>query len=189
MAIKPKDIADPQEIINNIDDGGCGQIDMNSGNINAILPSNMTEDESRTWAECDGLRTSFTLAMSAMCKEEVPLYSDLVRIVSSANTASMANGDLDPKVLAMRFGDVSPSRLDVERHGAIRLGTAEELQTIRRVFAVLGLFPVGYYDLSEAGLPMHATCFRPVTRRALRKNPFRVFASVLRPELIKGTRA
>lgn len=31
--------------------------------------------------------------------------------------------------------------------------------------------------------------FDPITRRALRKNPFRVFTSVLRPELIRGTRA
>lgn len=36
---------------------------------------------------------------------------------------------------------------------------------------------------------MHATCFRPRTRESLRKNPFRVFTSVLRPELIKDAKA
>lgn len=161
MAFQSKDIPGSQEITNDIDGGGCDHIDKDSDNNNAFLPSKIHQDGSRTWADCDDLRTSFTLAMSAMYKEEAPLYSDLVRIVSNVNKLSMASGSLDPRVLAMRFGDVSPSRLDVERHGAIRLGTVEELQTIRRVFAVLGLFPVGYYDLSEAGLPMHATCFRP----------------------------
>lgn len=36
---------------------------------------------------------------------------------------------------------------------------------------------------------MHATCFRPVTREALRKNPFRIFTSVLRPDLIQSREA
>lgn len=143
------------------------------------------EKDPEAWADCDELRTDFTLAMSAMYKAEVPLYGDLVSIVSQVNTATL-NGTqgLDPRVLAMRSGDVSAARLDVERHGAIRLGTADELATVREVFALLGLHPVGYYDLSPAGLPMHATCFRPVTPAALRANPFRVFTSVLRPDLV-----
>jgi uncharacterized glyoxalase superfamily metalloenzyme YdcJ len=140
------------------------------------------------WADCDQLRTDFTLAMSAMYKGEVPLYGDLVRLVAGVN-ASTRLGALDPEVLAMRTGDVSPERLDIERHGAIRLGTAAELQTIRRVFALIGLFPVGYYDLAPAGLPMHATCFRPRSRASLRRNPFRVFTSVLRPDLIRNAEA
>ncbi|KAF7562634.1 hypothetical protein G7046_g1470 [Stylonectria norvegica] len=144
--------------------------------------------DSLTWADCDDLRTSFTLAMSAMYKAEVPLYGDLVRIVSDINRSTLGNA-LDPKVLAMRYGDVDSSRLEIERHGAIRLGTSHELQTIRRIFALIGLFPVGYYDLSPAGLPMHATCFRPKTEESLRKNPFRIFTSVLRPELIKDAQA
>ena len=44
--------------------------------------------------------------------------------------------------------------------------------------------PVGYYDLSTAGVPVHSTAFRPVTDEALRRNPFRVFTSLLRLELI-----
>lgn len=126
--------------------------------------------------------------MSAMYKAEVPLYGDLVRIVSDVNASALGNA-LDPKVLAMRYGDVSSSRLDVERHGAIRLGTHQELRTVRRIFALIGLHPVGYYDLSPAGLPMHATCFRPKTEASLHRNPFRVFTSVLRPELIRDREA
>ncbi|KAI5458743.1 hypothetical protein BGZ63DRAFT_51889 [Mariannaea sp. PMI_226] len=142
----------------------------------------------RSWVDRDDLRTSFTLAMSAMYKSEVPLYGDLVRIVDNVNKSTFGNV-LDPKVLAMRFGDVSSTRLDIERHGAIRLGTAHELRTIRRIFALIGLYPVGYYDLSAAGLPMHATCFRPTDEKSLHKNPFRVFTSVLRPELINDREA
>lgn len=143
------------------------------------------ETDGEAWADCDELRTAFTLAMSAMYKAEVPLYGDLVSIVSQVNEAALDGAPgLDPRVLAMRSGDVSAARLDVERHGAIRLGTADELATVRDVFALLGLQPVGYYDLAPAGLPMHATCFRPVTPAALRANPFRVFTSVLRPALL-----
>ena len=46
------------------------------------------------------------------------------------------------------------------------------------------MHPVGYYDLSTAGVPVHATAFRPITPSALAANPFRVFTSLLRPELI-----
>lgn len=46
------------------------------------------------------------------------------------------------------------------------------------------MFPVGYYDLSPSGVPVHATAFRPLTHASLSRNPFRVFTSLLRPELI-----
>ncbi|MCK1977918.1 DUF1338 family protein, partial [Jeotgalicoccus huakuii] len=67
----------------------------------------------------------------------------------------------------------SLERISEERHGAIRLGTAAELSMMRRVFAVMGMFPVGYYDLSAAGVPVHSTAFRPVADAALKHNPFR----------------
>ncbi|KAK1565837.1 uncharacterized protein LY79DRAFT_573238 [Colletotrichum navitas] len=80
--------------------------------------------------------------------------------------------------------EASTERLTLERHGAIRLGTPKELHTVRRIFAVLGMHPVGYYDLSVAGLPMHATCFRPISTESLQRNPFRVFTTLLRPDLL-----
>ncbi|KAL4877771.1 DUF1338 domain protein [Aspergillus karnatakaensis] len=123
----------------------------------------------------DDIRSTFALALSAMYKAEVPLYGDLVQIVQSINS--------------QRDAPESPERLNLERHGAIRLGTAQELQTMRRIFALIGMQPVGYYDLSIAGLPMHATCFRPINNVALARNPFRVFTTVLRPELLKSTAA
>lgn len=131
----------------------------------------------------DALRAQFCHALSEMYKSEVPLYRDLVDLVWKADAeainASQKQGSptIDPD-------DILPSRNRVERHGAIRLGTAYELSTIRRMFAIMGMFPVGYYDLSAVGFPMHATAFRPTTKEALSKNPFRVFTTVLRMELL-----
>lgn len=55
---------------------------------------------------------------------------------------------------------------------------------MRRLFVVIGMYPVGYYDLTVAGLPVYATCFRPLTKDSLASNPFHVFTSLLRMELI-----
>lgn len=133
----------------------------------------------------DALRGRFCHALSEMYKSEVPLYGDLVDIVWEADAAVVrasqeeAGGQhsIDPD-------EILPSRNRVERHGAIRLGTAYELATIRRMFAIMDMFPVGYYDLSVAGFPMHATAFRPRYREALEKNPFRVFTTLLRMDLL-----
>ncbi|KAF5649611.1 DUF1338 domain protein [Fusarium sp. NRRL 52700] len=124
------------------------------------------------------VRTAFTLALSKMYRNEVPLYGDLVQIVHAVNTDVLSEHPDSVKDTLLS------QRLDLERHGAIRLGTPFELRTMARLFAILGLKAVGYYDLSVAGLPMHGTCFRPVDQESLDQNPFRVFTTLLRPELI-----
>lgn len=48
----------------------------------------------------------------------------------------------------------------------------------------MDMHPVGYYDLSVAGIPVHSTAFRPIENSALSFNPFRIFTSLLRIELI-----
>ncbi|ETS74070.1 hypothetical protein PFICI_13936 [Pestalotiopsis fici W106-1] len=131
----------------------------------------------------DDLRTAFATAMSHMYKEEVPLYGDLVQIVSDVNREVISQNSIEPPT-ADRL-----ERLMLERHGAIRLGTPEELGTVRRIFALMGMQPVGYYDLSVAGLPMHATCFRPICESSLARNPFRIFTTLLRPELVQSDAA
>lgn len=129
----------------------------------------------------DAIRTLFSQAMSAMYQQEVPLYGTLTQLVTAVNDRTLeANPTLKNRLAAAD----ELSRLSVERHGAIRVGTAAELSTLRQLFAVMGMEPVGYYDLSQAGVPVHSTAFRPVTDRALRRNPFRVFTSLLRLELI-----
>ncbi|MFC2968552.1 2-oxoadipate dioxygenase/decarboxylase HglS [Acidimangrovimonas pyrenivorans] len=130
----------------------------------------------------DDIRTLFSRAMSDMYRAEVPQYGALIDLVRAVNAATL---EADPDLAAQLDAGGERARLDVERHGAIRLGTAEELAGIRRMFAVMGMYPVGYYDLSVAGLPVHSTAFRPITPEALARNPFRVFTSLIRLELVE----
>lgn len=130
----------------------------------------------------DAIRTLFSRAMSAMYKEEVPAYGTLLDLVREVNDATLA-ADPAEKTRLQDLGELD--RISEERHGAIRLGTASELAMMRRLFAVMGMYPVGYYDLSVAGVPVHSTAFRPLEDAALRHNPFRVFTSLLRLDLIK----
>ncbi|RGP72610.1 hypothetical protein FLONG3_6618 [Fusarium longipes] len=118
----------------------------------------------------DAIRAMFASALSSMYRREVPQYGTLLKLVSDINHKKHQN--IEP-------------RIEVERHGAIRLGTPEELSMMRRLFSVMGMHPAGYYDLTVASLPVHATCFRPLTQEALAYNPFRVFTSLLRLELIE----
>ena len=131
----------------------------------------------------DDIRKGFSKAMSDMYRDEVPLYGALMELVADINRRVL---DADPSLAQQlqRTGEIQ--RLDMERHGAIRLGTAAELATIRRLFAVMGMQPVGYYDLTPAGVPVHSTAFRAVHECALQTSPFRVFTSLLRLELIEN---
>ncbi|MFC4729000.1 VOC family protein [Coralloluteibacterium thermophilus] len=130
----------------------------------------------------DAIRARFSRAMSEMYRAEVPQYGTLLRLVADINAAALA---ADPALAARLDAAGERARLDEERHGAIRVGSARELATLRRLFAVMGMHPVGYYDLAVAGVPVHSTAFRPVERAALAANPFRVFTSLLRLELIE----
>lgn len=115
----------------------------------------------------DAIRRKFCAALSAMYRQEVPLYAELQALVEQVNARAGANTDAEP-----------------EFHGAIRVGRAAELAMMARAFAVMGMQPVGYYDLAVAGVPVHSTAFRPVDDEALASHPFRVFCSLLRTELI-----
>ncbi len=134
------------------------------------------------YLQASEIRAQFTAAMSQMYRKEVPKYGTLLEIVT----------DLNLQQLETKTGFIQPLKntnklqhLTEERHGAIRLGTAEELHTMRRLFAVMGMYPVSYYDLSEAGIPVHSTAFRPVQLIHLEQNPFRMFTSLLRLDLIE----
>lgn len=136
---------------------------------------------SQSFVSPDIIRSWFSRAMSDMYKSEVPLYGSLLDLVAQVNAATLQRQpELEQQL--QRTGELE--RLDVERHGAIRLGTAQELQTMRRVFAAMGMQPVGYYDLSPAGVPVHSTAFRATHEASLQISPFRVFTSLLRLELI-----
>ncbi|KAM5366288.1 hypothetical protein ACJA88_012044 [Fusarium oxysporum] len=114
--------------------------------------------------DVDVLRTKFSLALSEMYRQEVPLYGDLIQIVRDVDTAVL-------RAEGQRLEDL-PLRNHLERHGAIRLGSEEELQVIKRLFAIFGMHPVGYYDLQVVNFPLHATAFRPITENPWPKTHF-----------------
>ncbi len=121
------------------------------------------------------LRARFAEALSTLYGTEVPAYTTLVEVSQEVNADVLAAGGAD----AERLGSIE--RVTAERHGAIRVGTPEELAQVARVFGACGMHPVGFYDLREATppIPVVSTAFRPVDRAELAANPFRVFTSVL----------
>lgn len=114
------------------------------------------------------LRLKFATALSHMYQREVPQYLIMQKLVDRVNTENHAKLPLT----------------HVPRHGAVRLASLEELQMAARFFHVMGMKSIGHYDLSSAGLPVHATAFRPLTSGEISAAPFRLFVSVLRPELL-----
>lgn len=106
-----------------------------------------------------------------MYQKEVPQYTKLRSLVDKVNTKSSIKVPLP----------------EVPRHGAVRLACLEELRLASRFLDVMGMKSVGHYDLSSAGLPIHATAFRPITQEGLATAPFRLFVSVLRPELLTSS--
>ncbi len=128
------------------------------------------------------IRAQFSQAMSAMYREEVPAYGGLMDLVADVNASVL---DRDDSLRSQLGHTDGLERITEERHGAIRVGTEKELSTLRRLFAVMGMEPVSYYDLAVAGIPVHSTAFRPIAEEDLNRNPFRVFTSLLRLELIE----
>lgn len=85
----------------------------------------------------DEIREQFSQAMSAMYQQEVPQYGTLLELVADVNLAVLEN---NPTLHEKLANADELARLNVERHGAIRVGTAQELSTLRRMFAITFLF-------------------------------------------------
>ena len=122
------------------------------------------------------LRAGFAARLSRMYGTEVPAYTTLVDVSREVNEDVLRVQGAD----AERLGSIG--RVTAERHGAIRVGTPGELRQVARIFAALGMRPVGFYDLREAAasaVPVVSTAFRPVDGDELARNPFRVFTSLL----------
>ena len=125
------------------------------------------------------LRARFARRLSELYGREVPAYNTLVEVSQEVNRGVLAR---DGRA-AERLGAID--RVTAERHGAIRVGTAEELSQVARIFGALGMQPTGFYDLRDAHpqpVPMVSTAFRPIEREELARNPFRVFTSMLVPQ-------
>lgn len=137
---------------------------------------------SKPYLPADEIRARFSRAMSKMYREEVPAYGTLLQLVADVNKRVL---DADPALKRKLSQTDNLARINEERHGAIRIGKAEELRMIARVFRIMGMKPVSYYDLTQANVPVHSTAFRSIDAASLSRSPFRVFCSLLRTELIK----
>jgi uncharacterized glyoxalase superfamily metalloenzyme YdcJ len=123
--------------------------------------------------------------LSSMFGKEVPMYDAALLVNRITNTAVC---DLLGK-LHGGFA-ISPEQLEKtsgERHGAIRIGRADEYRWIGRFFAQFAMEPHNYYDMTSVGSksqPIVATAFRS------RVNPeHRVFTSLLQTDYFAaGTR-
>lgn len=129
----------------------------------------------KTWARWE-LRAAFARRMAEAYGREVPAYTTLVDVSTEVNAEAVARDG----AAAQRLGSIE--RVTAERHGAIRVGTPAELHQVGRIFAALGMYPVGFYDLRDAArsaVPVVSTAFRPVDAVELARNPFRMFTSLL----------
>lgn len=125
------------------------------------------------------LRARVAARLSALYASEVPAYGELVDACRRINEAVLRRDGHT----AERLGSLS--RVTAERHGAIRVGTPNELRQAALIFGALGMQPTGFYDLRTARprpIPVVSTAFRPRDAAELAANPFRVFVSVLVPE-------
>lgn len=123
-------------------------------------------------------RKSLANSLSAMFGGEVPEYLEFTEIVRQSNEDFLrdnpgAQVDSEHRVLA-------------EKHGAIRVGTAEEMRIVTRIFKVFGMEPVEFYDMTQlpkGALPMIATAFRSIDE-TIEHSALRIFCSMLHPDYI-----
>ncbi len=113
--------------------------------------------------------------LSSMFAKEVPMYDRSLAVNHVCNTTVC---DL-VALLHVGFA-ISSQQLNQtsgERHGAIRIGRADEYRWITRYFAVFAMQPHNFYDMTSVGAkskPVIATAFRSVV-----KPEHRMFTSLL----------
>ncbi len=124
------------------------------------------------------LRKIFSSQLSSMFGTEVPEYNNFTQIVAKSNQDFLTNNpsakvDSEHRVLA-------------EKHGAIRVGTANEMNVVTRIFSFFGMKPVEFYDMTQlpkGALPIIGTAFRPIDS-SIETSAFRMFCSMLHPNYI-----
>jgi len=113
--------------------------------------------------------------LSAMFGREVPLYDKSLLVNKVCNQTVV---DLLGRLYrGFTLTDEQLDKTSGERHGAIRIGTAEEYRWVTGFFAAFAMEPHNFYDMTSLGgksQPIVATAFRSVV------NPeHRVFTSLL----------
>lgn len=114
------------------------------------------------------IRAEIVRQILEVFKASLPLYKDMMAVAESINREA---------------GDEVAEGLGKVMHAAIRCASDEELQTIRKIFALMGNEAVNYYDLRER-VSVESTAFRPVSTDEIELNGFRVFCSILSMECI-----
>src|SRR5256885_12078311 len=89
----------------------------------------MSSTPAHTFVPSDEIRARFSSAMSEMYRDEVPQYGTLIELVADINQRTL---QAEPALLARMQRSGELARLGVERHGAIRVGTAAELSMLDR---------------------------------------------------------
>jgi uncharacterized glyoxalase superfamily metalloenzyme YdcJ len=143
-----------------------------------IMNANCKDASSYAVSQAE-MRRLLAVELSNMFSREVSEYDQFKKIVQESNESFLQKNphqtvDAENRVMA-------------EKHGAIRVGTACEMRMVTRIFSVFGMYPVGFYDLTQlpkGALPMIATAFRPIDE-SIEVSAFRMFCSMLHPAYIK----
>src|SRR5687768_1355867 len=90
------------------------------------------------------LRSEFAARLSTLYGTEVPAYNTLLDVAHEVNERVLRERGISGE----RLGSIS--RVTAERHGAIRVASPAEMAQVSRIFAALGMFPCGFYDLRDA---------------------------------------
>ncbi|MBL0926928.1 MAG: VOC family protein [Phycisphaerales bacterium] len=132
----------------------------------------------RTFADKVQMQHRLFAELSAMFGKEVPLYDKSLLVNRVCNRAVC---DLLGKMYpSFRISDAQLEKTSGERHGAIRIGRADEYRWIARFFAAFAMEPHNFYDMTSVGAksqPIIASAFRST------HNPeHRVFTSLLQTD-------
>jgi len=113
--------------------------------------------------------------LSAMFASEVPLYDRSLAVNELVNECVC--GVMSERFRGLQVTAAEVTRASAERHGAIRIGRADEYRWIARFFGVFAMEPHNFYAMTDIGAksqPVIATAFRSVVRPE-----HRVFTSLL----------
>ncbi len=144
-------------------------------NETAMKPTATQSTKPNSLADPLAMQHRLFAALSAMFGTEVPLYDRSLLVNRVCNEAVC-------RLVARRYRGftITPDELDQaggERHGAIRIGRADEYKLVGRFFGCFAMEPHGFYDMTSVGAksqPVIATAFRS------RRTPqHRVFTSLL----------
>ncbi len=132
-----------------------------------------------TFANRVAMQNRLFAELSSMFGREVPLYDKALEVNRVCNTTVCALlSTIYPNfaITPAQFAHVSG-----ERHGAIRIGRADEYRWVGRLFACFAMEPHNFYDMTDVGArsqPVIATAFRSRARPE-----HRVFTSLLMTDL------